>query len=237
MVRKRDTAPVAPPDLDDGQVAAFLRANPDFLIRHSELCLALSPPSRWPEQDGVVDMQVYLNERLHDELERTRGAAEHLIHTSRFNMSTQSRTHQAVLEVLAAESMAELAATVTGDLPELLDVDVATLCFETGPRPRPELSLPGVFLLPDGEVEKLLGGPDRDCALLEEMPGDPRLFGDAAGLVASSALVRLTAGGRCPAGVMALGSRHINTFHSGQGTELLNFLARVVENCIHRWVE
>jgi uncharacterized protein len=236
MARKRDDAAVTAALLDEQQVAAFLRAHPDFLVRHPELLLALSPPSRWSEDDGVLDMQVFMIDRLREEVDRVRGAAEHLIHTSRSNMSTQTRTHKAVLSILAAEGMAQLEQAVSEDLPALLAVDVATLCFEPPTRAVKELAAPGLVTVPAGTVEKLMGGPDRDCALTEEMPGDPMLFGDAADLVQSSALVRLSPGGRSPNGVMALGSRHGRTFHAGQGTELITFLGRVVETAVRRWV-
>lgn len=236
MSRKRDDAALAVPLPSEQQVAEFLRVHPDFLIRHPELLLVLSPPSRWTEADEVVDMQVFMIDRLREEVDRVKGAAEHLIHTSRSNMSTQNRTHQAVVALLGAENVAGLAEAVSDDLPALLDVDIATLCFEEADQPLPELAVPGVRRIPAGRVETLLGGIDRECALTEEMPGDPMLFGDGNGLVLSSAVVRLSAAGRCPEGVLALGSRHGRTFHAGQGTELLGFLAQVIESCTRRFL-
>lgn len=235
MARKRDDAVQHLPLPDEKQVEAFLRIHPDFLVRHPDLLLALSPPSRWEGEDGVLDMQVFMIERLRDEIERVRGAAEHLIHTSRSNMSIQTRTHKAVLAILSADTMAELVEAVRDDLPALLDVDVATLCFETPEGPLPKLAAPGVLTLERGTVARMMGGADRDCALTEELPGDPALFADGAGLVLSSAVVRLSPGGPCPDGVMALGSRHGRTFHAGQATELITFLARVVERCVLRF--
>lgn len=43
------------------------------------------------------------------------------------------------------------------------------------------------------------------------------------------------AGGGLPEGVLALGTRTEGTFHPQQGTELLSFLARVVEHAVRRW--
>lgn len=236
MARKRDDAVIAEPLPSERQVTEFLVHHPDFLIRHAELCRVLSPPSRWTEAGDVVDMQAFMIERLQEELDRVKGAAEHLIHTSRNNMSTQNRTHQAVVALLEAESIAKIVEAVADDVPSLLDVDIATLCFEEFARPLPQLAIPSIVRIPEGQVVKLLGGPDRDCALNEEMPGDPMLFGESNGLVRSSAVVRLSAGSQCPEGVLALGSRHGRTFHSGQGTELLVFLARVIESCLRRFM-
>jgi uncharacterized protein YigA (DUF484 family) len=236
MARKADDLARSQPLPSAEQVTRFLRSHPDFLTRHPELLLSLPALSRFPEGGPVVDMQAVLIERLKGEIARVRGAAEDLIHTSRSNMSTQNRTHDAVVRLLATESIAAIAETVADDLPALLDVDVATLCFEESSRPLPELAIPGVLRLPEGTVAALLKGLDRDCALYAEMPGDPLLFGDGNGLVMSSAVVRLSPGGRCPPGVLALGSRHGETFHCGQGTELLNFLARVTESCLRRFL-
>jgi uncharacterized protein YigA (DUF484 family) len=236
MVRKRDDIAETEPPLTDFQVVAFLRRHPDFLLRHTELAATLAPPSRWPGSDAIVDLQAYMIDRLREEVDRVRGAAEHLIHTSRSNMSTQNRTHQAVLSILSAEDMAGLAQVVADDLAPMLDVDVATLAFEECGRPLAELTPPAILRMPPGSVDRLLGGPDRACGLAEQMPGDPLVFGAGAGLVSSSALVRLAPGGRCPDGVLALGSRHGRTFHSGQGTELIAFLAQVLAVCVHRFV-
>lgn len=236
MARKRDDAAVVDTPLTDEQVADFLHRHPDFLVRHPNLLLGLSPPSRFDDESGVVDMQAFMIQRQRDELARIKGAAEHLIHTSRSNMTTQGKTHRAVLALVSADSLEALSQVVTDDLPGLLDVDAATLRFEESDLPIPELAVAAIGRLPRDAVEKILGGRDRDCALSQEVPGDPALFGEAATLVKSSAVVRITPGGKCPEGVLSLGSRHGRTFYSGQGTELLGFLARVLQNCVRRFV-
>ncbi|MGE5516963.1 MAG: DUF484 family protein [Bacteroidota bacterium] len=237
MAHKRDDAAHADsPGPTEAQVAAYLRRHGDFLLRHPDLVLSLSPPSRWAEAGAVVDMQAFMIDRLKEEVNRIKGAAEDLILTSRSNMSTQNRTHQAVLVLLEATDLTSLSQAIADDLPPILDVDVACLCFEETDRPLPALAAPGIQRIPAGSVDLLMGGADRHCALSEEMPGDPALFGAGAGLVASSALVRLHPAGDCPAGALALGSRHGCTFHAGQGTELISFLARVIEIRLQQFV-
>lgn len=236
MVRKRGESAMVDPPLTDEQVAAFLRQHPDFLMRHSDVLLALTVPARFEEASGVVDLQAFVIQRQRDEMARIKGAAEHLIHTSRSNMSTQSRTHQGALLLLQADSLEALAQIVTDDLPGLLDVDSVTLRIEESSKAIPALAVPGIGRVGKGVVDKVLGGADRDCALAQEVPGDPALFGEAAALVKSSAVVRVAPGGKCPPGLLSLGSRHGRTFYSGQGTELLGFLARVLQYCVRRFV-
>jgi uncharacterized protein YigA (DUF484 family) len=91
---------------------------------------------------------------------------------------------------------------------------------------------PGIQSFPLGLLDEILGAGD--VMLRSSTTGDPIIFGDGAGLVASSALVRLSPKDR-PCGMMAMGSRNERGFHGGQGTELLGFLARVIEDCVVRW--
>jgi hypothetical protein len=122
-----------------------------------------------------------------------------------------------------------LARAVAEDFAALLDVDVAIVGFHGVDT---ALAPAGLVCLPDGLIEQAMA--TTEVTLCSATPGDPTIFGDGAGLVRSFALVRLNAGG-CPPGLLALGSRHERAFQSTQGTELLTFLARVIENCVERW--
>ncbi len=64
---------------------------------------------------------------------------------------------------------------------------------------------------------------------------DGALAGEGAGLVRSSALVRLRRSKPVSNGLLALGVRN-DAFQPGQGTELLLFLAAVTEICVNRWL-
>lgn len=228
------TDPVAAAPLSDDLVAAHLRANPDFLLRYPDLAACLAAPAREAGGGRVADLQQYMIERLRRELDEVRGCAEHLIGTQRTNMSLQTRTHDAVLGVLASQSMDELVQVLT-DVAELLEVDVITLCLETADEVVPDLAADGLMRLPRGSCTELFG--DRDVVLRGSASGDEAVFGAAAPLVRSYALARLHPGDRRPAGLLALGSRHDRTFRNGQGTELLTFFSRVVEYAVHRWVD
>jgi uncharacterized protein YigA (DUF484 family) len=229
MARKTENAGHGEPQATPAQVVAFLRDHPEFLARHPDLLARLAPPSRY-DAGPVVDFQQFMVAKLQDELEQMRGCAEHLISTSRSNMSTQNRTHEAALATIGAGDMAGLARVVAEDFPSLLDVDICTLGFE--PDNGQSRLIPGISCLPPNMVETLLGGGE--VMLRSQTAGDPFIFGDAAGLVSSFALVRIEPPSS-PLGLLALGSRHDRTFHSSQGTDLLAFLARILEDCVRRW--
>jgi uncharacterized protein YigA (DUF484 family) len=220
----------------DNDVIAFLAANPDFLQRHPALVRRLAPPSRFePQEEGaeVVDMQGFMVSRLQADLARVRDSQDELIQSARSNLSTQNQIHEAVLAVLEARDLEEFIHIVTRDLPMVLDVDALTLCAEASGRFEPKQG--GLFVLTEGGVDEILG-EGRRVLLRENSEGSEKLFGPAAALVRSDALVRLTLTGTAPHALVALGSREAGRFHPGQGTELLSFLASVLEKCLARWL-
>lgn len=222
----------ADPDegLTDEQVARYLSEHPDFFTHRAALLQMMTPPARW-SGDTVVDMQRYMVESLRGEIAGLRDCANEVIETSRANLAIQTRTHAAVLALVAVPDLDHLIRAMSDDLPILLDVDVAVLNLE--PAPGPERIIGGVGRLRGGDVDRFVG-PGRDVALYREIADDGTLFGPGAGLVRSAALARIRCGEDAPVGLLAFGSRREAEFHPGQGTELIRFLAKVVEMCLVR---
>ncbi|MDA0305482.1 MAG: DUF484 family protein [Proteobacteria bacterium] len=233
--KNNDSALDTPPSGEDGvtgeSVADYLARHPDFFTDKLELLSEMTAPSRWTG-DGVVDMQRFLAERRLDEIDELRNCAQEVIETSRSNMSVQTRTHAAVLAAMSAVSLEHLIRVVNDDLPLLLDVDVVILGFE---QPQDSALPPDVHKLPPGTVDTLLDELG-SIRLFRDMEDDGTIFGAGAGLVRSAAIARLRPGIGVPTGLFAMGSRG-STFQSGQGTELIGFLARVFESCLHRLAE
>ena len=227
--------PAEPTTFGASDVIAYLRQHPDFLERHPDALRLLRPPSR-NTGDGVLDFQHFLLERLRRDVVRLEDEQKNLISTSRGNLASQCRVHKAVVAILRALSFEHLLQIVTTDLAVLIDVDVVTLGVESTAARTTRLPLPGLHLLRSGAVDALLG-PDRDALLSTDVQGDPVLFGAAAGLVRSQALLRLSFGRSAPIGLICIGTRRPDTFNSGLGTELLTFLARAVEITIRQWLE
>lgn len=231
-----ETSP-AEEEISGDSVAEYLRHHPDFFADRVDLLSEMSIPSRW-SGDGVVDIQRYLAERRLGEIDELRNCAQEVIETSRSNMSVQTRTHAAVLAMLSSTDMGQLLRVINDDLPLLLDVDVAVLGIE---QPGGEIdaikAAPFEILsLSKGAVDRILG-TDENAILLRGLETETdyveMLFGAASGLVRSAAVVRLRWGPEVPEGILALGARG-ETFSPGQGTELVGFLARALELCLHR---
>jgi uncharacterized protein len=216
-------------------VAAYLRKHPDFLAERADLLAVLTPPAL-RRGESVVDMQHFMLQRLRSDLARAKTQQRALIATSRSNLTSQNRIHAAVLAILGATSFEQLLQTVTTDLAVLLDVDVVTIGVESAASAQPRLPLHGIQILRRGTVDDLLGA-ERDTLLRADTAGDAALFGSAAGLVRSQALLRLDVSEHAPVGLLCIGTRRPDKFHPGQGTELLSFLARVTELTIAAWLD
>lgn len=216
------------------EVAEFLRRHPEFLLEHPDL-LRLLTPALHERKDGAVDLQRYMLDRARGDIAKLQTAHNDLVTTSRGNLTGQSRIHASVLAMLEARTLEHLIEIISTDLAMHLDVDSVVLGFEALDRATSEAGARGLKLLPKGKVDKILGG--RDVVLKADEPGDAAIFGGAATLVRSQALLRLQLKRDAPHGILAFGSRVPDKFHSGQGTELLGFLARTVELTMRGWLD
>ncbi|MBT3359142.1 MAG: DUF484 family protein [Rhodospirillales bacterium] len=223
-----------PISTNDAQIEEFLEKHPDFFVAREELLARMTPPRRW-KGDGVVDLQKTMLDYLRGEMEDMKNGARDLIETSRSNMSSQARVHDAVLALMTADGLVAGLRTICDEWPLILDVDVVAIGFEVPLGEQTEPPVRSVRLLAEGFVDDLIG-IDRKIALVDEAADDGTIFGEGAGLVHSAALARIGADGKTPAGLLALGARD-SAFQPGQGTELIGFLARITETCIGQWLE
>jgi uncharacterized protein YigA (DUF484 family) len=233
---EREAAPrIARTTPTGSEVADYLRRHPDFLVEHPDLVRLLTPPAH-DRGEGVVDMQRYMLERLRGELGKLQESQNDLITTARENQSIQSRIHASILALLGATTLEHLIEVITTDLAVHLEVDAVVLGFEALDRVAPGQQARGLRLFPRGRIDRLLAGA-REVLLIADTPGDSELFGSAATLVRSQALLRMQLRRDAPLGVLAFGARDPQKFHPGQGSELLTFLGRVVELSIRAWLE
>jgi len=157
-------------------VAAFLRANPEWLAENPELYRTLAPPIRVhgePLADHMAAM-----------LEMARADASDLLAAGRARQSLGGRVEQAVLALVRAVD--PLAAMAT-ELPALLGVDAVAVGIEA--------EIAGTRELPNGTVERLLGEEDVRLRATPQPRATSRetllLHGEAAALACHEALVRL----------------------------------------------
>ncbi len=214
--------------LDAEAVAAYLAGNPDFLTGRPELLRALTPVDA-RHGEAVADFQRHVARRLQSELARVSDGHAAFAAASRAALAAQGRVHRAVLAMLGARTLDRLVEATTVDLALELEADAAVLGLEADPQAPFALRADGLRLWPRGRVEAWL--PNGRAALVSTIAqgtADPVLFGSAAPLVRSQALLRLDFGSGRPPGLLALGARDTARFQGGGGSDLLLFLARAL---------
>lgn len=222
--------------IDHQGVANFLKANPDFFVSQPELLINLSLPKfHGKDTESIVDFQLYQLKQANAEIDQLRNCAQDVIETSRNNMSIQTRTHAAVLALIHVKSVNQLFQVAYDDLPLLLDIDTVAVCFERSQKKIPILDHEHIQKLDLGVVDKIIGA-SLDAQLYSKFDDEFLIFGPASSLVKSAAVasIRLRANG--PPGLIALGSRK-QLFHPRQGTDLIVFLARVIQASIIRFMD
>jgi len=220
--------------IDASVARKFLKKNPDFLINNPDLFNILTPPDR-SEGNRIVDFQNVMIEKIKKNLEELQHNQGHLIDTSRNNLTTQAQVHEAVLCLLETEALNHIGHIVTQDWADMLHIDVIRICFEVEHSINPP-PLREVTLLQKGRVNEYLD--QEDIILLHgEANVYEDIFGPAKPLVKTEALIKIPKTKYNPPGILAFGSRDVDMFYPGQGTELLRFLGKSFHKCMIQWLK
>lgn len=230
--------PPAARPLSVQQVVAYLRAHPDFFLKNPELLEFLSPPEVH-HGGNVVDLQRHMVGKLQTGIKSLKSKYEEMLLSSRDNMSTLHQVHEAALRLIRAPSLEALLEVVTVDLPAVFNVDMVRLALESAAAEFYESKLgeqnaSGVSFLAAGVINRVLT-KEKSILLIGDASkqffyGFEPIFADCSGIVESCALLRLRLPSLQKDALMAFGVRIKNHFHDGQGTEMLSFLAQIVEH-------
>ena len=220
--------------IDASVARKFLMQNPDFLINNPDLYSILTPPDR-SEGDRIVDFQNIMIEKIKKNLKDLQHNQGHLIDTSRNNLTTQAQVHEAVLCLLETEALNHIGHIVTQDWADMLHIDVIRICFEVDHPINPP-ALKEITLLQKGRVNEYLNQEDI-ILLLGEANVSEDIFGPAKPLVKTEALIKIPKTKYNPPGILAFGSRDLDMFYPGQGTELLRFLGKSYHKCMIQWLK
>jgi uncharacterized protein YigA (DUF484 family) len=225
------------PGITAEDVADYLARHPEFLSTRPSLLATMIPPSehRDAPSTGIVDFQHFMVRRLQSDIARQAAEREEMIGYARTNLNLLTRIHACVLALLESRSFEQMIATITGDLAVYLDLDVAALMIEGSSPDAMRIRRADIRVVQPGQIDAWMGR--KAVVLRGDIAGDPEIYGESAGLVRSEALLRLEVSRHAPAGMLAFGSRSPDIFQDGQGTELVGFLARVVERCIRAWLD
>jgi len=178
----------------------------------------------------VISFESRALDRLRARVAQLDEANADLLAYARGHAGAVAQIHAAALAAMEAEDFAHLVHVVTADWTDILGIDAIALGLETANQAwRGETALQ---FLSRGGVDALVGAGHE--AVLRSVDEGAPLFGPAASLIRSEALVRLPARSPLPQGVLALGSRQAHSFEGTHGAELLTFLGGVVSRMMAR---
>lgn len=181
---------------------------------------------------NVLDFQTEALGRLRTRVAALGEANRQLIDYARGHSGATAQIHAAVLAALDCESFEHLAHVITQDWVDMLGLDAVGLAL-VGADQAVRLSGTGIQLLaPDGLAKAFPG----HMVVLRAVDSGSDVFGPAAPLIRSEALIHLRLAAPLPQGLLALGSRDAHSFEGVNGAELLSFLGGVVERCLTRWL-
>lgn len=182
----------------------------------------------------IIDFQFEAMSRLRAKVDALGESHASLLHVARSRGDSQSRIHTAVLAAMDAGSREHFVHVLTQDWVDILGLDAVAVALETSPD-AVRLAPPGLQFIGPGQLGAWLDGGSAVSVRDVEI-GLP-LFGPAAGLIKSQALIRLPMSGRWPRGLLALGSRTPNAFERLGTGELLSFLGAISARCLNYWLD
>jgi uncharacterized protein YigA (DUF484 family) len=206
-------------------VAGFLREHPRFILEDDALLAELG---LWLRPDNVIEFGPAALARLSEAKTRESAARQELEATAMANFAAQAQTHAAVVDLLEARNHADLARRLD-EVAQLRFGLVGAVIALEGPARVPA----GWREIDDGQCDALLS-PD-GLSRMGQSPYTPLLFGLHAQPVESVAMVRMAIWSPARQAVLAFGSDDPGGFTAEMGSELVAFLARVVERTAERW--
>lgn len=212
--------------LEPSEVRRFLADNPEFLREDEGLLAELGLKVA---AGNVVDFGPAALARVHAAHQREAAQRRELEEIARANFAAQAQTHGAVVDILDARNHSDLARRIDELSQQRFGLVAGLIALETDGLPPA-----GWTRLVEGQVDMLLDGPHRQ-ARMGFVPTALPLFGEAGPEVRSMAMVRMAIWEPSRQGLLAFGSADPAGFTPDMGTELVAFLARVVERTAERW--
>ena len=221
----------AAPGAVTGEMRARIVDDPDLVLEDPAVMRALLDRVRAEGRrsaDGkVVDLRTVAMDRLEERLDRLEAAHRTVIAAAYENLAGTQQIHRAALRLLEAGTLDEFAETLAADVAGTLRLRSVALLIEGEAAPQESGAL---RIVPHGTIAARRGGAPSRVGLRREAPRahEPEAPG-------SEAALALDLGEGAPLALLVLSSDDPEHLAPGQGTELLEFLAGVVERALRRW--
>ncbi|MGX2040363.1 DUF484 family protein [Methylocaldum sp. MU1018] len=206
-----------------GEVEAYLREHPDFFHDQLELLEILNVPHPCGKAVSLVSRQISL---LRESNRQLKSQLNDILQIARDNDALHQRIHQLTLTLLDAATLEDALGSLTWSLHEYFQAD-----FVTAKIMQPAIASPIADLyMPSDDAGLALFAPVLEIG--KPYCGKPHpdqaryMFGDNASAALSFALIPLQHAGF--KGLLAIGSRNTNRFHTDMGLHFLGQLGEIV---------
>ena len=238
ITKKQQGTPETKEMSDTEKVAFYLKKNPDvlqkFIIENPKTVAKLSFPSE--NAKGVTDFYAFRAQKLEKDLKHLKARNKLLIQTSADNMESQAQIHQLALDILNAHSVSHLLKRLRTYLSEQMDVDYTHLCLLEG-SPIPKKLFSEHQNVSESTFINIFG-EEKSPVVLRTLyeDEDKKIHGDWAEHAQSDGLLKITTPSGHAVGFLALVSGERDRFHPGQGSELLDFIAKIIGHVMEGWI-
>jgi uncharacterized protein YigA (DUF484 family) len=223
--RNPDQNAEAPADPKWAEIRAWLVENPEVVRQDGELLASLG---LWRKGGNLIEFGPAALSRLEAVAARATDAQKAIEQVARANFAAQTQTHAAVVGLLEARNHFDLARRLDVTARERFGLAAGVIALES------DSGAPfGWRRLEAGGVDERVGA--RGLTRLGPWPVDEALFGNEAETVKSVAIARMAPWSQARPALLAFGSAEPDAFRADMGSELVAFLARVVERTAERW--
>ena len=213
-------------------VLDFLAQNPDFLIEQGNTDWLFPYPHGGDESHGgeapapVVDLGHVMTKRAQAALRRTATAKASMVDITTANHEIQQRVHHLALLITAATRVDEVIRLTRHSLPEVLDLEAATLVAGDH---LPLRGHPDIVSFDKGYLPKLTGGVEISMGAPMGLQAEVfrPILNTAPHSVAFIFLPTFLPGQEHDL-VLALAGRDRDSFTEGHGTDFLEFIAAML---------
>jgi len=206
--------------LNAEEVAAYLRAHPDFFVEHEYLLGEIKLPHRSGTAISLVERQVTL---LREQRDKYECQLFDLISTARHNNRFFEKSKRLLMNLLEAQSLDEIVIVLEDSFLSDFKLDFCSLLLFGK---KEQVPVSNFMLQNTGQCREVLGdmldSHSATCGQLSE-PHRKLLFGAKADEVASAAVIPLHY--QDLLGVLSIGSRKADYFQSGMGSLFLTYIS------------
>ncbi len=224
----RPAQPLA--EIDEEQVAAFLRENPGFFNRQPAVLADLELPHESGTAVSLVERQLGVLRERNQEL---RSRLVKLVDNARDNDRLFELTRRLVLDLLLADSLSAAVDSLDSSLKKDFKTDFNSL-YLFGAQERTTGNYRCVTPATAREsVGNLMDARQVICGILRKEENE-FLFGDNAEQIKSAAVVPIR--NTTNIGLLAVGSRDSQHYKSGMGTLFLSYIGEVLAHALPRYL-